>query len=230
MRQQEGKCYFKPAPENTVEINTTLKGVNLAEMDQQSQANLEKEIQDTVAEAADEEPEAVNVTLTAGSVIISAVIDLEERIGIMEGEKEGQDVNLVKEMESLKGAVQKDLGKSDVKKEILTKAKNIEGVQQAAGGEITITDIETSLTASAATKAPTQAPASTTPGAPSESVQEREVDDSVGSQTTSTTPPASSESKQEEEEGEEDKAVSAAVHHNAFAAVLVGSAVAAVLQ
>merc|ERR1711871_1649057 len=102
MRQQEGKCHYKPAPENTVEINTTIKGVNLNEMDEVSKEELKKDIQETVAKAADEEPEAVNVTLTAGSVTVTAVLDLEERIGIMEGEKEGQDVDLVEEMKAVK--------------------------------------------------------------------------------------------------------------------------------
>jgi len=166
MRQQEGKCHYKPAPENTVEVNTTIKGVNLNEMDETSKEELKKDIQETVAEAADEEPEAVNVTLTAGSVIVTAVVDLEERIGIMEGEKEGQNVNLVEEMKAVKSAVQQDVAKDEVKNNILTKAKNNEGVKNAATGEITMTDVEATMTAEAATKSPTEAPVASTSAAP----------------------------------------------------------------
>merc|ERR1711904_161806 len=79
-------------------------------------------------------------------------------MGIMEGEKEGQNVDLVQEMDSLKVAVKKDLGKSSVKNKILTKAKSNKGMQEAAQGEITMTDVEAEMTAESATKAPTEAP------------------------------------------------------------------------
>merc|ERR1712159_894168 len=75
-----------------------------------------------------------------------------------EGEKEGQNVDLVQEMDSLKVAVKNDLDKSSVKKQILTKAKNNKGMQEAAQGEITMTDVEAEMTAESATKAPTEAP------------------------------------------------------------------------
>jgi len=229
MHQQEGKCYFKPAPENTVELKTTIKGVNCAVLDEEAKDILKHSVQETIAEAADEEPEAVNVTLACGSVIVSAVIDLEERIGIMEGEKQSQDVpvNLVEEMESLKGAVQEDLGKSDVKKEVLTKALDIEGVQQAAEGAITITDVQTAVSAPAATKAPpTQAPSSTTTATLSESVQELDVEnESAGSLTPSTTFLASSKSKRKAAVA----ADSAVGHRHAFAWLLCVSLVAVVL-
>jgi len=183
MRKQEGKCHFKPAPENTIEVNTTIKNVKLKEMDEPSKEELKESVQETIADAANEEPEAVTVILSEGSVIVSAVLDLEERIGIMEGEKEGENVNLVTEMESLKDAVQKDLEKDSVKTSILTSAQNNEGVKQASEGEITITDMEASATAPAATKAPTEAPANT--GAP-------------GSQSvTSTARPASGDASDE---------------------------------
>merc|ERR1711907_169849 len=90
---------------------------------------------------------AVNVTLTAGSVKVSAAIYLEERIGVMEGESEGQDLDLAQEMESLKNEVQKELETDDAKNEILTVASGVKGVQLAADGEITITDPEASVTA-----------------------------------------------------------------------------------
>jgi len=158
MRKQEGKCRFKPAPENTIEVNTKFPDVDLKEVDESSQKQMEKDFCEIVADAADEEPEACEATLRAGSVVVSAVLDLEERIGIMEGEKEGQNVDLVQEMDSLKVAVKNDLGKSSVKKQILTKAKNNKGMQEAAQGEITMTDVEAEMTAESATKAPTEAP------------------------------------------------------------------------
>merc|ERR1712118_596541 len=78
----------------------------------------------------------------------------------MEGEQEeaGGNVDLVKEMDSLKVAVKKDVSKSSVQKKILTKAKNNKGVKEAAQGEITLTAVEAEMTAQSATKAPTEAP------------------------------------------------------------------------
>merc|ERR1712072_149170 len=57
MRQQEGKCRYKPAPENTIEINTKFPDVKLKEMDESAQEQLKKDVQETIADAADEEPE-----------------------------------------------------------------------------------------------------------------------------------------------------------------------------
>ena len=208
MRQQEGKCRYKPAPENTVEVNTTIKGVNLNEMDEASKEELKKDVQETVAKAADEEPEAVNVTLAAGSVIVTAIVDLEERIGIMEGEKEGQNVNLVEEMKAVKSAVQQDVAKGEVKNDILTKAKNNEGVKNAAAGEITITDVEATMTAPAATKAPTEAPDPSTSAAPATSL-DSEADDA----------------NQGNDQGE---AVSGTEQRSAIASTLVGSLIASI--
>lgn len=203
MRKQEGKCKYKPAPENTIEVETTIEGVTLKEMDNVTQEELKKDIQETICEAAKEEPEACVVTLSAGSVVVSAVIDLEERIGIMEGEKEGKNVNLEEEMEVVKGAVKKDLRKSDVKNEILTKAKNNKGVQAASQGEITITSVEAEMTAPAATKAPDS---TTTPKASS--------GDGAADGTSDT-------------QGDAGDAVSAADAINAFSGVLFASVVAA---
>jgi len=135
-------------------------------------------LQTTIADKAAVDETAVNVTLTAGSVKVSAVIDLEERIGIMEGESEGQDLDLMHEMESLKDEVQNELETGDAKTEMLTVASSVEGVQLAAEGEITITDPETSSTASmtsTATKTPSELPSTTNMSAESsgqESVQE----------------------------------------------------------
>merc|ERR1711977_652493 len=47
-----------------------------------------------------------------------------------------------------------DMKKDDVTKELLTAATNIESVQQASEGEISISEPETSVVAEAATKAP----------------------------------------------------------------------------
>merc|ERR1712224_1190120 len=109
-------------------------------MDVESKEELRAALLTTIADKAGVDDSAVNITLTAGSVKVSAAIDLEERIGIMETEIEGQGLDLIQEMESLKDEVQSELRSGDVKEEILTVATSIEGVQQAAEGEITVTD------------------------------------------------------------------------------------------
>jgi len=189
-----------------VKVKVTIKNVNFRKLDAESKEELHAALQTTIADKAGVDESAVNVTLTAGSVKVSAVIDLEERIGIMEGESEGQNVDLVLEMESLKDEVQKELETGDVKQELLTVASSVEGVQVAAEGEITITDPETSVTVHA-TSTETKT-TSVDSGTPSELA------------ASTTTPTASSEQR----------AVSAAVRHNAFAMLLVGSVVAAVLH
>merc|ERR1712149_172069 len=128
---------------------------------------------DAILEAAElqDDPDAVEMSLedapvgtrrklSQSGVLVKGVLDLEEKIGIMEGEKEeaGGNVDLVKEMDSLKVAVQKDVSKSSVQNKILTKAKNNKGVQEAAQGEITLTAMEAEMTTQSATKAPTEAP------------------------------------------------------------------------
>lgn len=249
MRKQEGKCRFKPAPENTIEVNTTFPDVNLTEMDLDAQEQLMADVQEIVADTANEEPEAVEVTLSAkpgevnrlrlrrlseGGVIVSAVLDLEERIGIMEGEQEGQDVDLVQEMDSLKAAVKNDLGKSSVKNEILTKAKNNEGMQAAASGEITMTDLEAEMTAESATKAPTEAPEESSGDGDGTSTDETEdssgngVDD--GSYTFLSTTPAASADNGGDDSDAPSQSVDAAVNMNAFSGVLFGSVVVVVMQ
>merc|ERR1712193_27713 len=94
--------------------------------------------------------------------------------------------DLVQEMDSLKVAVKKDLGKSSVKNKILTKAKSNKGMQEAAQGEITMTDVEAEMTAESATKAPTEAPTM----APTEGPSGDGSGD--GTSTFSTTTPAGS--------------------------------------
>merc|ERR1712159_568195 len=64
MRKQEGKCHFKPAPENTIEVTTEIKGPDLTKMDQESKDDFKEGVQEITAEAAGEEKEAVEVTLT----------------------------------------------------------------------------------------------------------------------------------------------------------------------
>jgi len=129
-----------------VKVKVTIKNVNFTQMDLESKQELRAALQTTIADKAGVDETAVNITLTAGSVKVSAVIDLEERIGVMEGESEGQDVDLASEMESLKNEVQSDLETGDVKQDILTVASSVEGVQLAAEGEISVTDPETSVT------------------------------------------------------------------------------------
>merc|ERR1719327_1343428 len=120
---------------------------------------------DAILEAAElqDDPDAAEMSLedapvgtrrklSQSGVLVKGVLDLEEKIGIMEGEKEeaGGNVDLVKEMDSLKVAVQKDVSKPSVQKKILTKAKKNKGLQEAAQGEITLTAIEAEMTSESA--------------------------------------------------------------------------------
>lgn len=140
-----------------MKVQVTIKNVSFPQMDAESKEELRAALQTTIADKAGVDETAVNVTLAAGSVKVSAVIDLEERIGIMEGESEGQDLDLMHEMESLKDEVQSELETGDVKEEILTVASSLDGVQLAAEGEISITDPEIAVTAQV-TSTPTKMP------------------------------------------------------------------------
>jgi GR25 family glycosyltransferase involved in LPS biosynthesis len=165
-RLQEGKCKWKPAPENEVTVKTTIKGVDYNKCDAECKEELEAKITKTIAEqATDGDETAVAVETMAATrrlqqqnnkkgINVEAKIDLEEQIGIMEAENEGQEVDLISKMQAIKGEVEKGLETEDVKKEILKEATSVEGVKEAADGEITITDAETGTTAEAATVAP----------------------------------------------------------------------------
>merc|ERR1711904_198467 len=90
-----------------------------------------------IAETADVDEYAVAVTLSEGSVKVDATIDMEGRIGLMEAENEGTGVNLVTAMEAIKNGVQAQVGSSDTAAAILETANEVEGVKEAAEGEIT---------------------------------------------------------------------------------------------
>merc|ERR1712224_190579 len=136
---------------------------------------------------------------------VKATLDLEERIGIMEAEKEGQDVDLVKEMEAVKGEVQKDL--------------EIEGVNM---DDITITDTKTGTNAAAATKAPSVEPSpAPSPSGGMDDPSPAPSPSAEGDATTS----APSAADDASEGGSDQQVVSAAIYHNVFASALVGTIV-----
>merc|ERR1719327_1149594 len=201
---------------------------------------------DAILEAAElqDDPDAAEMSLedapvgtrrklSQSGVLVKGVLDLEEKIGIMEGEKEeaGGNVDLVKEMDSLKVAVQKDVSKPSVQKKILTKAKKNKGLQEAAQGEITLTAIEAEMTSESATKAPTEAP--TMP--PS-------AEKLAGIDTTTASPDASSGSGADDDTStglsptpapaadEGIAAVAAVASSNACSGMLFGTAVAMLMQ
>jgi len=219
MRQQEGKCHWKPAPENEVKVQVTIKNVDFNKMDSESKEELHDALQSTIADKAGVDETAVNITLAAGSVKVAAAIDLEEKIGIMEGESEGQGVDLLAEMNSLKAQVQNELETGDAQQEILTVASSVDGVQQAATGEIAVTDPEASATVevtSLATKPPSIS-GSTTP---------EDASSSTDSPALGEEPHAASGSEEESQ-----RPVSlAAMHFNAFGSMLVAGAIAAVVN
>merc|ERR1711871_720445 len=176
--------------------------------------------------------------LSQKGVLVKGVLDLEEKIGIMEGEKEEArgKVDLVKEMDSIKVAVQKDVSKGSVQNKILTKAKNNKGVQEAAQGEITLTALEAEMTTQSATKAPTEAPTmppsaeklagSDTSTASPDASSDSGADDDT-STGLSTTPAASPDNGSENVES---APVDAVVTINAFSGVLFGTVVAVMIQ
>jgi len=263
MRHQEGKCKYKPAPENTVEVETKLGGVCLKDLDGPTEDQVKKDTGDALLEAAEleDDPDAVEVSLeddcvgarrllsqmdarrklSKSGVIVKGVLDLEEKIGIMEGEQEeaGGNVDLVKEMDSLKVAVQKDVSKSSVQKKILTKAKNNKGVKEAAQGEITLTAVEAEMTTQSATKAPTEAPtmppsAEKLAGSDTSTASPDASSDSGADDDTSTglspTPAPDADDSGTDDSAPDGDAVDAVVSINAFSGMLYGTVVAMLMQ
>jgi len=224
-RAQEGKCKWKPAPENEVTLETKVDGISKEKCEsmKKNEAEMkkfEKGLQKKIAEkATDGDEDAVVMETECGSIKIKATLDLEERIGIMEAEKEGQDVDLVKEMEAIKGEVQKDLEKEDVKKDILKEAATIEGVNM---DDITITDTKTGTNAAAATKAPSVEPSpAPSPSGGMDDPSPAPSPSAEGDATTS----APSAADDASEGGSDQQVVSAAIYHNVFASALVGTIV-----
>jgi len=218
MKHQEGKCRYKPAPENEVNLKMTIKNVDLNKMDETGKNELKSSLQKEIAKKADVDDDAVVVTLEQGSVKVSAAIDLEERIGIMEAENEGKEINLVKEMESIKEVVQDDMKKEDTTKELLTTATKVESVQQAADGDITLDAPETSIVAEAATKAPEIV-------TPAPSPSEAEAFTDAGSTTPSPSTGNGADT------GDVQEGVSKATMRNSgFVSLLIASAVAVLSQ
>jgi len=210
LRLQEGKnCRYKPAPENEVKVGMTIKNVKLSKMDDAAKKELKGKVATKIAETADVDEYAVEVTLSEGSVKVDATIDMEEQIGLMEAENEGTGVNLVIAMEAIKNGVQAQVGSSDTAAAILETANEVEGVKDAAEGEITISAPTTEIVAEAATKAP---------GSP-------------WSQKPSPSPPSLAPTSSTTSEPDvADIPVSASVHANAFASLVIGAVAAVMMQ
>merc|ERR1711937_1114222 len=211
-RALEGKCKWKPAPENEVTLETKVDGIppEKCESMKKNEAEMkkfEKGLIKTIAEkATDGDETAVVVETECGSIKVKATLDLEERIGIMEAEKEGQDVDLVKE-------------KEDVKKGILKEVATIEGVNM---DDITITDTKTGTNAAAATKAPSVEPSpAPSPSGGMDDPSPAPSPSAEGDATTS----APSAADDASEGGSDQQVVSAAIYHNVFASALVGTIV-----
>merc|ERR1712196_674172 len=186
----------------------TIKNVNFDRMDQSAKDELKQSVAKTIAKAADTDEDAVNVTLSKGSVKVSATIDLEEKIAAMEGEAdmEGKEVDLVSEMKAIKSEVRSDMQSEAIQKEVLTVATSVEGVKDAAEGDIEVSKPETEIVAESVTMAPAV-----------------EVVTDAGSPSPSPSPtPATTAPDQE--------SVSGAVGENAFFSMVIGSLAAVVLQ
>jgi hypothetical protein len=230
---QEGKCRYKPAPENEVKVGMKLKNVNPCELNAESTEKLKGAVADKIAQKVEVESYDVNVTLSATrkedekclgrrlsegapGINVDAVIDMEEQIGLMEAENEGKEVDLVSEMKAIKSEVQEEVGSAEAANEVLQAAVEVEGVKDAAAGEITISEPETEVTAEAATKAPevlSDAP-SPSPGSDPSPAPEPEPAPSPGA-----------------EPGKQaDMAVDASVHKNAFTSLVLGTVAVVLMQ
>jgi len=226
LRLQEGKdCRYKPAPENEVKVKMTLKNIKLSKMDKKSQEELTDKLASKIAEKADVDSTAVNVTLTEGSIKVDATIDMEEKIGIMEAENEGKEIDLVGEMKTLKSEVQAEVGSADTAQEVLKVASEVEGVKEAAEGEVTISEPETEVTAEAATKAPQVITDEPLP-APSPSPPSPSPSPGSGSPAPAPAPEPAGTEASEGGAGE----ISTAVHENTFTALLLGTVAAIMMQ
>jgi hypothetical protein len=172
MRMQEGKCRYKPAPENEVKVGMKLNNVDPCKMNGETLEKVKGNVATQLAKKVEVEAYDVNVTLSAtreedqkclgrrlseGSpgIRVDAVIDMEEQIALMEAENEGKEVDLVKEMQAIKSEVQEEVGDAEAAHEVLQAAVEVEGFKDAAAGVITVSAPETGVTAEAATKAPT---------------------------------------------------------------------------
>merc|ERR1712196_392852 len=165
-RMQEGKCKWKPDPANEVTIKTTVQGFDCTSQSETKIKAIEKKLAKTIADkAVGGDETAVVLKTSCGSIKVEATIDLEERIGIMEAENEGQNVNLVEEMKAIKDEVATDLEKDDMKKNIVQDVASLGGV---SASDLTVTETETGTNGVAATKAPeTMEPSPGPGGAPS---------------------------------------------------------------
>merc|ERR1719453_631882 len=160
-------------------------------MNDDAKEKLKSKVAELIAAKVEVETYEVNVTLSAAreadkecmrrrlqegeepGINVDATIDMEEQMAAMEAENEGAEVDLVSEMTAIKNEVQAEVGSDAVANEVLAEAVEIEGVKDAAEGDITISEPETEVTAEAATKAPdsdvlTDAPAPSPGSSPAE--------------------------------------------------------------
>jgi len=234
MKHQEGKCKYKPAPENEVKVDMTIKNVDLDKMDEEAKTELRTTFKKKIAANLDLDDDAVVVTLEKGSVKVMASIDLEEKIGIMEAENEGEEIDLVKEMEAIKEVAQEDMKKDGVQQELLTAATTLESVQQAAEGEISISKPETAAVAEAATKAPeivTEAPTFESDDSASPTPSSAPTPSGSPTPAAAPTPAGPTEPPCEVNCTSRKEVVSkAAVYDSGFVSLLIGSTLVVLLQ
>jgi hypothetical protein len=235
MRMQEGKCRYKPAPENEVKVGMKLKNVNPCELNGDAKEKLKGAVADQIAKKVEVESYDVNVTLSATKkedekclgrrlsedapgINVDATIDMEEQIGLMEAENEGKEVDLVSEMKAIKNEVQEDVGSAEAANEVLQAAVEVEGVKEAAAGEITISEPETEVTAEAATKAPEVLIDAPSPGSGPSPAPAPEPE------------PAPSPSTETGAEAGDKAEVDACMHRNAFTSLVLGTVAVVMMQ
>merc|ERR1711904_319035 len=103
-----------PTSTEVVSLRMLIKNVEFAKLDEASKESLAMKCKETVAEQAGVSKSAVSVTLSAGSVVVDAEIQVPD----------GQSAS----------SVQTAVKAADVSNKVLTVAKNIDGVQAAATG------------------------------------------------------------------------------------------------
>jgi len=143
MQKQEGKCTFadgKRFKKVKASIKMTIKNVNFNKLDKDAKDDLKTGLQTKFAKKADVAKEKVTVELSAGSVKVDVQIDITDKLATAQSGSGSASADIVQDMKQ-------SLATDDVQRELLTVVKSIDGVKQAADGEIDMTKPETGVTA-----------------------------------------------------------------------------------
>jgi len=159
---------LSPTSSEVVTLRMSIKNVEFSKLDEASKESLVTKCKETIAEHAGVPQSAVSVTLSSGSVVIDARIQVPE----------GQPAS------SVQTAVQE----GDVSGKVLTAAKDIPGVQDAATGDIEVVEVKVAVATMEGSEESSPAPAPSTPSTtvvpPGESSKTTSASDSAEGDTT----------------------------------------------